>query len=90
MFDILDLPYQIEFSNSVISAASNYSDSPPDFDMNFEERRLQYAKLGLHAAEIADRIRLVAKQKPRPNTYEWDPIAKFSAEIERINEARRG
>lgn len=84
MFDILDLPYQIDFANSAVEAVSHYSDSPPDFELTFAERQLQYARLGLHAAEIANRIRAIAGQKPRAKTYEWDPITRFTADIKRL------
>ncbi|MBH1548747.1 hypothetical protein I5U02_02035 [Stenotrophomonas maltophilia] len=89
MFDILDLPYQIEFANSAIEAVTTHSDSPYDFELTFSERRLQYARLGLHAAEIANRIRTAAKQKPRAKTYEWDPIARFTADIKKFEAERK-
>ncbi|WP_455947833.1 hypothetical protein [Lelliottia jeotgali] len=87
-FDLLDLPYQIEFANSSISNTADY-DHEPDYVEVFQERHFQYARLGLHCLDIATRLRDFAKMKPRTKSYEWDPGKKFREELERIETLRQ-
>jgi len=88
LFDIQDLPYQILSAEGAINDAAEYVAMPPDYEEIFEERQYQFAKLGLHCLDIAERLRAFAKLSPRQKVYQWDPKIFFERKIEEI-EARR-
>ena len=72
MYEVLDLPYKAVVALHTIEAASENA-NPPDFDDFFEERQLQFAGLGLLAAELADELRRHAKL-PSRSVADWDPV----------------
>ena len=86
MYEILDLPYKAEVAAHIIDGASENAD-PPDFEDFFEERRLQYANLGLQAAAIADRLRKHANLPTRSIAH-WDPIVWLREQKAAIEAAR--
>ena len=87
-FAILDLPYKTEIAKQIISSAFEYGDGPPDFSEAFDERHLQFSKLGLEANEIADRLRKGVGLPPRH--YDgWNPISLMRDAIENVEATRR-
>ncbi|HFF6216705.1 hypothetical protein [Stenotrophomonas maltophilia] len=88
LFDIQDLPYQLLFAEGAIGAASEYAATPPDYEEFFEERQYQFARIGLHCIDIADRLRAHAKLTARSKAYQWDPKEYFQQKIDKI-EAQR-
>lgn len=57
MYEVLDLPFKAELAAREVSAAFEYTASPPEFWEGFEERQLQYARLGLTALVLAEKLR---------------------------------
>jgi hypothetical protein len=57
MYEVLDFPYKAELSRNRVSAAFEFVASPPDYSEGFDERRLQYAYLGLSALKLAKDLR---------------------------------
>jgi hypothetical protein len=88
MHEILDLPYRAEIANHSISAAFEYAASPPDFEEGFEERQLQYAALGLDAAQLAAKLRKHAGLPARSGGA-WDPIAYIAGQRAKIRQERQ-
>lgn len=86
MYDILDLPYKAVVAEEMISAASANAD-PPDYEDFFEERQLQFAVLGLFAAELGSRLRVYAGL-PERSIAAWDPVEFMSSARSRIESAR--
>ena len=89
MYEVLNLPVDVEKANSKISGAFEHA-TPPDFDEGFEERQYQYSCLALKALNIATELR---KFSGLPNRVieEWDPmeyVEKKKPEIESIREQR--
>ena len=82
MYKILSFPTLVDSANNNIHAVAEYQASPPDYSEFFEERRFQYSKLGLTAYELAEKLRV--SYKIRPRAYEnWDPIKSLQ---DRLNE----
>jgi hypothetical protein len=73
------LTYEILNSTNLVSYAENRvsdffeNDSPPDYCEGFTERKFQYAKLGLKAAELAARLRK-KMALPERDVADWDPL----------------
>ncbi|RQM58637.1 hypothetical protein [Aeromonas enteropelogenes] len=61
MYEVLNFPYQAELAGREVSDAFEYAATPPDFSEGFEERQLQYAKLGLIALELSEKLRVHAR-----------------------------
>lgn len=72
MYDVLDFPYKGYVANQSVSAAFEYSATPPDYGDGFEERQLQYASLGITAFELAGKLRAHVKLQSR-EFGKWDP-----------------
>ncbi|MFA5985534.1 MAG: hypothetical protein WC782_16065 [Methylococcaceae bacterium] len=72
MYDILDLPYKALVAEEMVAAAGANSD-PPDYEDFFEERQLQYARLGLLAAQLASRLRAHVGLPVR-SVCDWNPL----------------
>lgn len=81
MYSILDLPYRIEVAEGSIEAAS-------ENDGFYEERRFQFATLGLEASVLVVRLLSHAGLPERP-TQKWDPVDTMRRELSEIVEARR-
>ncbi|MFN3809598.1 MAG: hypothetical protein ACK4S6_03175 [Roseateles asaccharophilus] len=90
MYEVLDFPYKAELAAQKVSAAFDYSATPPDYSEGFEERQLQYACLGLAALELATKLRNHVGIAPR-DIGEWNPaeyMRRHKAEIELRRKAR--
>jgi hypothetical protein len=57
MYEILNLPSQIELAIDKINITAEYGSGPPDYKEETEERRLQHVKLGLMADNLSGRLR---------------------------------
>lgn len=88
MFEILDMPYRIDVVNGGISNTLEFAADPPDFELFFEQRQYEYAKLGLQAAEMAKRLRKLAGYPERERS-EWDPLAYMQEEMQKIDDVRK-
>lgn len=86
MYEIFELPNMIESAEWIIEGALEHA-ARPDFDDYFEERQLQYANIGLRAAEIAVCLRKYARL-PTRNVVQWDPIEHLRNRRKMIEEAR--
>lgn len=83
LHQILAFPTRAESAERKVNGAFEYSAMPPDFAEGFEERMLQYAKLGLTAANLAEQLRgLVKLQAPERPT--WDPVEYMKEELAKI------
>ena len=93
MFELLTFSSKVEQANRMIEGVNEYQATPPDFDEFFQERRYQYATLGLKAADLAAELRKLSKLPKHEYGAElWDPIAdmlKERNEIEAIREQHR-
>jgi hypothetical protein len=88
MYEILTFPNEIEVANQHVSAAFEYSASPPEYAEGFEERPLQYATLGIAAENLASKLRGYAGLPVRISS-KWDHV-KYMKESKRNIEERRG
>lgn len=70
--DILTLPNRVQRALWYIEGAYE-NDAPPDWDETFTARQDEFAKLGQAAADIADRLRMLA-DLPDRERGEWDPM----------------
>ena len=90
-FAILDLPYNVEIARHKIASVFEYEAGPPDYEEGFEERKLQFSRLGIAADNLATGLRRSAKLPYR--IYEdWSPVQVMMdsiAQIERKREARK-
>lgn len=57
MYKILIFPSDVEAAERSISFVAFHIAHPPDHEEAFEERRIQYADLGLQAIQITDQLR---------------------------------
>jgi hypothetical protein len=73
MYEVLTLPSKIEAANNRVDGAFEFAATPPDFSEGFDERQLQYAKLGIEAAELSNKLRKLANF-PIKSTEEWDAL----------------
>ncbi|SEG29922.1 hypothetical protein [Billgrantia desiderata] len=87
MYEILDLPYKTEVAERRIQGVKEHVASPPEFVEFFEERQLQYAQLGLLAADLSTRLREHAKL-PARLAGAWDPISYMQDAEEKITKLR--
>ena len=92
MFELLTFPAKKEQANNMIAGARE-QECPPDFDEFFQERRYQYATLGLKAVNLATRLRTLSKLPAHKYGEKcWDPVAellKRKNEIEATREQYR-
>lgn len=79
MHEIFDLPIRTKDAIGAIGQLAEYGIGPPDYEDYFEERVIQFASLGLHAADLADRIRSLAALPGRRVTSTWNPIEELRA-----------
>lgn len=89
MHSILRLPYEAELVAQKTIYEFNHA-FPPDYSEAFEERQLQYSKLGVHAALLLKQL-LNYVDLPEAKSDEWDPIAfmrERKAEIDGIRQKR--
>jgi hypothetical protein len=79
-YHVLTLPNEVERAKMSIHAASEHA-FPPDYEEAFEARQMEYAKLGLRAAELSNALRKFAKL-PEREVREWDPLDTLRARLE--------
>ena len=91
MYEVLSFPNQIEAANHKISGAFEYAASPPDYEEGFEERQLQYARLGLKAHDIAAKLRSSGNLPPQSvsDPDEWNPVQFMREKINEIEKAQK-
>lgn len=85
MYEVLSFPSLIEASNRKISWTFECA-PPPSYEEGFEERQLQYAKLGLKAFGLSSEIRRIGGLPPLsiPATDDWNPIQFMNQKISEI------
>lgn len=88
MYRALMLPNKIEHANESIAFVGDVIAFPPDYDEWFEERRYQYAKLGLHALGLATDLRSFYGLPPADYSR-WDPRPHLEAAFSKEDEMRR-
>jgi len=88
LFDIQDLPYQLQFAIGAVNNIYEYVAIPPEYEEAFEERQFQFARLGLHCVGIAERLRKHAKLSPRSELSKWDARAFFQGKVDVIEKRR--
>ncbi|WP_444901341.1 hypothetical protein ACJJIG_17370 [Microbulbifer sp. SSSA007] len=93
MYEVLSLPNQIEAANHKIFGAFEYAASPPDYEEGFEERKMQYATLGLKAHDLASKLRSIGKlpHQVALAPEEWNPVQfmkEAADKIEKLQEER--
>jgi hypothetical protein len=85
MYSLLTLPSEIAAADQVIAQVDEYIAGPPDYAEVFDERMIQYSKLGLKVLGLADQLR-TKYQIPPWNHDGWDPrstLDKKLAEVEK-------
>ena len=87
MYTILSLPSDMEVANKNLAAVWEYEASPPDFEEYFEERALQYAKIGLKAYDIACELRK-SYGIPQKDYTDWDVPSELNKELKRIEKVQ--
>lgn len=93
MYEIIDFPYKAEVANQSVSVAFEYAATPPDYREGFEERRFQYATLGIAASQLATKLRNHVGL-PHRSVGDWDPVnnmieQKSAIELLRAKRANR-
>ncbi|RMO82527.1 hypothetical protein ALQ33_200017 [Pseudomonas syringae pv. philadelphi] len=87
LYEVLDLPYQIEKAQQIISSTFEYVATPPDYDEGFWERSYQYSILGLKAADLVVRLRIHSRV-PQRETSGWTPLDAMRENIEKYERYR--
>lgn len=57
LYDLLMIPEKVNDAKLKISEVIEYNYDPPDFDEIFDERKLQYSKVGLLICSLIERLR---------------------------------
>lgn len=83
MYEIWGLPNQAKSAQSIVDSTFEHCCSPDDSTAGFQERRFQYAKLGLTAAGLAEQLRELAGLEA-PAMQRWDPIQYMKDELAKI------
>ena len=86
MYDVLALPFKVEQVAGYISSVGEHDD-PPDFAEAFETRQYEYARLGIAAATLAERLRHEIGIRDEP-FVEWNPVSFMKGRIEHIERTR--
>jgi hypothetical protein len=87
MYRILSLHSQVEGARRSIASTAEFT-SPPDFEEFFKERRYQYSKLGLTAAELAWELRKTYTIADR-DCGDWNPVEHLKHHKSRIEKERK-
>lgn len=88
MYKILSFPSYIEAADGMIRDVSEFVASPPDYEQFFEERAFQYAKLGITAHKLAQKLR-DQYTIPVQNYDERSPISELKSKLEKIKARRK-
>ncbi|UJB19198.1 MULTISPECIES: hypothetical protein [Lysobacter] len=86
MFDVLALPGRVDQANRIIAGAAHHDDGP-DYSDFFNQRRYQYAVLGIDAAHLAARLRSHAGIASAEANLDWDAPKEMEA-VKRLIEKR--
>ena len=81
------MPNEAEAADQKIGFAWQYAAGPPDFEEYFEERRDQYAMLGLAAFALAQQMR--ENEIPPQELGEWGPVESLRKAKKQVEEDRR-
>lgn len=84
-YRVLRFPVRIAEGERSIQFMFSEIAGPPDYDEGFEERRIQYAELGLEARKLADDLRRTHKL---PKEQAEGPIDALGAIVTSIKKAR--
>ncbi len=87
---IMDLPQQIVTARALLSHIEDVAWDPPEHPEYSEERRIQFATLGLEALDLSSTLRL-RSGLPQRSTAAWDPareLRKLKDEVQAVREAR--
>lgn len=87
MYALLGFPNAIEAARHRISGEAEHA-MPPDYEEVFEERRFQFAKLGLRVSDLADELRRRNKI-PAREFDGWDPIDYLRTRLAAIEKSRK-
>ncbi|PCJ61612.1 MAG: hypothetical protein COA65_01275 [Rhodospirillaceae bacterium] len=87
MYVLLTLPGEAEAANRSIAFVCSEVAFPPDYEEVFEERQHQYARLGLAASDLAQRLRNVYNI-PAQNPGGWNPSQYLRKKKDKIDQAR--
>jgi hypothetical protein len=87
MYELLGFPNLINVADRCVSAVGE-NDCPPDFQEYFEERQLQYARLGIRAHEIALALRKRNRIPPRSDQEDRYGVGFLRERRVRIESAR--
>ncbi|WP_167631641.1 hypothetical protein [Mariprofundus ferrooxydans] len=87
MYEILNLPSDIEIANAQINGVFEYVTSPPDYEEGFEERQYQYATLGIKSLNLAAKLRKHVGL-PKREVGDWDLFKQLNDEKDKIESLR--
>lgn len=87
MYRMLTLPNEIDSAEKTIRFVGEVVSSSPDYDEWFDERRYQFAKLGLAALQLATEIRNTYGL-PHRDYNRWDPKSTLLAAFEKEDRMR--
>ncbi|WP_124982961.1 hypothetical protein [Ralstonia solanacearum] len=87
MNDVLSLPFKASQVVNFVNGIAEFS-MPPDYSEFFEERQYQYARLGIEAASLANKLRDHANVRSQPFLVS-DPVAYMIRRKEEIEQYRR-
>ncbi len=88
MYEVLNLPSNIEVANLRISGAFKYAASPPDYIEGFEERQFQYALLGIKASKLSSKLRNFSKL-PERDMGDWNSVDFLKDKVQKIESLRK-
>jgi hypothetical protein len=88
MYEVLNFPNLIDAARGRVSYVSEWEADPPEYHEFFEERQLQYGKLGLEAYRLADALRRHTGLPGYKVQAEWDPRRFMEEHIAKIEALR--
>ncbi len=86
-YRLLSLQPSAESADRAISAAIEFSDGPPDYEDVFEERYLQYSKIGLIVIGLENEI-CKKYNVPIDNSEDWNPKEGFEKTLNQVESNR--
>jgi hypothetical protein len=88
MYEVLHFPYRAKLVDGHLADVFHFA-APPDWDDCLEERQYQYAKLGIAASGLVEKLRDYAGLTIRSSDDEWDPVAFMKDEMTTIETRRK-
>lgn len=76
LYRIMDLPQKTVEARSTLAHIAEFEWDPPDNVAWFEERRIQFAELGLEALDLSSTLRL-RSGIPQRGSASWDPASEL-------------